>query len=139
MILNKFKEYCFCNIALTWTKLKDTCVSAVSFFVLWSNFIKELSNYIFIFNVSKFSPFALTYEIPVKKSSSSQGSSVWLTETPEPTVTPTPTAEPTQGPTPGVPTVKPTETQTPASPMPILGVLAGLGAAAAVVFGPRRK
>ena len=73
-------------------------------------------------------------------SSSSQGSSVWLTnDTPaEPKVTPTPT------PTPGAaetPSVKPIEnpSDVPAkTPAPFLGILAGLGAAA-VVFGLRRK
>ena len=41
----------------------------------------------FVFNVSQFSPFALTYETPVKTSSSSRnyGTSIWLTETPAPT------------------------------------------------------
>ena len=92
----------------------------------------------FVFNVSKFSPFALTYEIPVKKSSPSQGTSVWATELP--TATPTATPTPTPVPTPDMPTVKPTAypTPTPASPAPFIGILAGLGAAA-VLFCLRRK
>ena len=73
-----------------------------------------------------------------KKSSKSQGTSIWLTETPTPTLTATPT--PTPIPTPGdMPTVKPVTTETPTakSPMTIMGVLAGLGAAMAVWM--RRK
>ena len=91
-----------------------------------------------------FSPFAVVEvkqsSAPSKSSSSSQGSSVWLTDdTPiVPKVTPTPT------PTPGAaetPSVKPIEnpSDVPAkTPAPFLGILAGLGAAA-VVFGLRRK
>ena len=74
-----------------------------------------------------------------KKSSSSQGTSIWLTETPTPTPTATPTATPTPAPTQEAPTVKPVTTETPAakSPMAVMGVLAGLGAAAVVAL--RRK
>lgn len=75
---------------------------------------------------------------PVKKSSSSQGTSIWLTAAPTPT--PAATPAPTPVPTPDAPTVKPigNPTQKPASPAPFMGVLAGVGAAA-VVFGLRRK
>ena len=69
---------------------------------------------------------------PVPSRGGSQGSSTWLTETPTPTPTPTPTSD--------VPTVKPITQQTPsgATPVPVIGILAGLGAAA-VLFGLRRK
>ena len=69
-------------------------------------------------------------------SSESQGSSSWATAAP----TQTPTATPTPTPTSDVPTVKPTAEQTPsgATPAPVVGILAGLGAAA-VLFGLRRK
>ena len=75
-----------------------------------------------------------------KKSSKSQGTSIWLTETPTPTPTATPTATPTPAPTQEAPTVKPVTTQTPTakSPAGVMGVLAGLGAAG-VVFGLRRR
>ena len=75
-----------------------------------------------------------------KKSSSSQGSSIWLTETPIPTPTATPTMTPTPAPTQEAPTVKPVTTETPAakSPAAVMGVLAGLGAAVAAV-GMRRR
>ena len=88
-----------------------------------------------------FSPFAVVVKNPssAPSRSSSQGSSVWLTEpTAQPTVTPTPT------PTPGAvetPSVKPIETPSGSSaktPAPFLGILAGLGAAG-VLFGLRRK
>lgn len=87
-----------------------------------------------------FSPFAVVYAEPVaKKSSKSQGTSVWLTA--EPTATPTPTPTPTTAPE--APQVKPIE-QTPAaqsgaSPAPLAGVIAGLGAAFAAAFVCRRK
>ena len=69
--------------------------------------------------------------------SSPQGSSVWLTEIPTPTVTPTPTPTPA----PEVPSVKPVASETPAgkSPAPVMGVLAGLGAAAAVLAVRMRR
>ena len=95
-------------------------------------------------STKNFSPFAVVEvkqsAAPSKSSSSSQGSSVWLTnDTPvEPKVTATPT--PTPGPV-ETPSVKPIEnpSDVPAkTPAPFLGILAGLGAAA-VVFGLRRK
>ena len=114
-----------------------------------SEFIRELTDpedkpytHEFVFNVSKFSPFALTYENPVKKSSgSSGGASVWLTETQVPTLTPTPTPTPTVTPTPGQgePSVKPLPSETPATPVPFMGILAGLGCAAAVLAVRMRR
>ena len=95
----------------------------------------------FTFTAPSFSPFAVVKvaQTAPSKSSTPQGSSVWLTDdTPaEPKVTPTPT--PTPGPV-ETPSVKPvTPTETPAkTPAPFLGILAGLGAAA-VLFGLRRK
>ena len=76
------------------------------------------------------------YGLFARNSSPGQGSSTWITEPLTPTLTPTPTA----GPTPAIPTVKPTAEQTPSgsTPAPFAGILAGLGAAAAV-FGLRRK
>ena len=73
-----------------------------------------------------------------KSSSTSQGTSVWLTAEPTPTVTPAPT--PTVTPTPGTdaPSVNPLPSEKPSSPAPVMGVIAGLGCAA-VVFGLRRK
>ena len=71
-----------------------------------------------------------------KSSSTSQGTSTWLTAEPTPTATPTPT--PTVTPTPEVPQVKPVETKQAETPVPFMGILAGLGCAA-VVFGLRRK
>ena len=88
------------------------------------------------------STFAIVLSEPKKKSSSKQkGTSIWLTATPTPTPTVTPTQVPTAEPTvtPEVPTVKPVTQPTQAkSPAPFIGVLAGLGAAAAV-FGLRRR
>ena len=90
----------------------------------------------------KFSIYSVGYtvagqEAPQTHSSSrNDGYSVW----------PQPTAEPTQTPadvsdtnvTQGQPAASPIKTQQPASPMPFVGLLAGLGAAA-VFFGMRRK
>ncbi|MCQ2358198.1 MAG: InlB B-repeat-containing protein, partial [Methanocorpusculum sp.] len=95
------------------------------------------------FPVKECSPFAIVYETPVKKSggsSSSQGSSTWLTEpaaAEQPAVTPTPT--PTLGAveTPGVKPVNPSEIPA-KTPAPFVGILAGLGCAAAL-FSLRRK
>ena len=93
------------------------------------------------FPIISCSPFAVVYEMPIKKgnsSGSSDESSVWLTETMTPTVTPTPTS------TPAIeePRVKPTEmsaaTQTSTSPAPFIGIITGLGAAA-ILFSLRRK
>ena len=71
-------------------------------------------------------------------SSTSQGTSIWLTAEPTPTATPTPT--PTVTETPDVPQVKPvaSETQAGKSPVPLAGVLAGLGVAG-VLFGLRMR
>ena len=86
--------------------------------------------------------YAIVYEVLIKTSSggSSGGSSMWLTETQVPTLTPTPTPTPTVTPTPGQgePSVKTLPSETPATPVPFMGILAGLGCAA-VVFGLRRK
>ena len=73
-----------------------------------------------------------------RSSSTPQGSSVWLTAAPTPTATPAPA--PTGTPTPEIPVVKPVASETPAgkSPVPLAGILAGLGCAA-VLFGLRRK
>ena len=87
-----------------------------------------------------FSTYCVGYSDASKpsKSSSSQGSSTWLTEpAAQPTVTPTPTPTPGAAETPSVKPVTPTETPA-KTPAPFLGILAGLGAAA-VVFGLRRK
>ena len=76
--------------------------------------------------------------IPRPKKSTSQGSSVWLTEPAaetQPTATPTQTPVPVE--TPGVKPVNPSDTPA-KTPAPFLGILAGLGAAAAV-FALRRK
>lgn len=75
------------------------------------------------------------FEIPVKKSSTTQGTSIWLTA--EPTTAPA-TPAPTPTPTPEVPQVKPVETKQAETPVPFMGVITGLGCAA-VVFGLRRK
>ena len=83
------------------------------------------------------SPFAVV-QLQPKSSSTSQGTSIWLTAAPTPTETPTPT--PTVTPTPGTdaPSVNPLPSEKPSSPAPVMGVIAGLGCAA-VVFGLRRK
>ncbi len=80
------------------------------------------------------SPFAIGYSVkptPPKdtSSSSSSGSTVWLTETPTPTPTETPTEIPTDTVPTDIPSTQPTET--PATPgFGILAALAGLGAVA---------
>lgn len=95
------------------------------------------------FPVKECSPFAIVYETPVKKSggsSSSQGSSTWLTEpaaAEQPAVTPTPTPTPGAVETPGVKPVNPSEIPA-KTPAPFVGILAGLGCAAAL-FSLRRK
>ncbi|MDO5847463.1 MAG: hypothetical protein Q4Q20_04095 [Methanocorpusculum sp.] len=88
-------------------------------------------------------PFALVYEVPVRKSSgssSSGGSSIWLTAAPTTAPTQAPAAEPTVVSTLEVPTVKPLDKPTPqaTTPAPFFGILAGFSAAA-VLFGLRRK
>ena len=100
----------------------------------------------YVFELTSYSPIGVVIEVPQSsptphKSSSSQAPSVWLTEpvaAEQPTVTPTPAPTPAAAPTPDVPTVKPVATETPASPAPFMGILAGLGAAA-VVLSARRK
>ena len=106
--------------------------------------------YIVGVNAQSFSSFALVLlnEVqpqPSHSGSTSQGTSVWLTA--EPTTAPaaSPATEPAPIETPGTPeapSVKPIEqkpaAQTGASPAPVMGVIAGLGAAG-VLFGLRRR
>ena len=71
---------------------------------------------------------------PSHSSSRDYGSSIWLTATP----TPMPIAEATAEPTQAQPTASPVKPTPQAStPLPIAGIIAGLGAA--LVFGLRRK
>ena len=97
------------------------------------------NTYRYTFDADRSGVYAVVYETKVRQSSggSDAGTSVWSTQEP----TKVPTAEPTVA-----PTVTPTKTQTPVptetpaakSPVPVAGVIAGLGAAA-VLFALRRK
>ncbi|MCQ2377408.1 MAG: hypothetical protein MJ006_05335, partial [Methanocorpusculum sp.] len=74
---------------------------------------------------------------PSRSSGSSQGTSVWLPATAEPTPVPTTAAQPTQAePQPTAAPLQPTPQAS--SPAPFIGLLAGFGAAAAL-FGLRRR
>ena len=96
------------------------------------------NTYRYTFDADRSGVYAVVYETKVRQSSggSDAGTSVWGTQEPtkvptqEPTVTPTVTPTKTQTPV-------PTETPAAKSPVPVVGIIAGLGAAA--VFGLRRK
>ena len=89
-----------------------------------------------------FSPFAVVYAepkekpTPAPKSSTSQGTSIWLTATPTPTPIAEATAEPTQ-PQPVASPINQPPAQT-STPVPVAGILTGLGAGLAVMALRRR-